>query len=1058
MSLCTCTIEFVIYTENRLTQNLKKRCAEHVLDEKWLLAPSSRVGMQWLDSVARAGQPVLNFRVNTVKRFALDIAAHAMEDRHLELLPDNGTRAQVLVGRLFGQLAERGRGYLMTLTPTPGLNEALTRAIRDLRMAGLTANELEAADFEVAAKGNEVKNLLAGYERELQTAGLVDYAGAIILAMERLQTDPSALEESTLVVIADYELNELRGLERRFWDSIAQANRVVLECDRPGRIAERAATNSALLSFVASPAEAPAPAAIDGTADIFRAIGEVNEVREVLRRCVKNGIPFDEVEVLYTDAATYIPLIFELCCRLEPGGPAFAPVTFEEGIPAYYFRPARALLGWLTWMAEEFSQPVLVRMVTEGLLTVDKVGKDEITPSRLGAILRSIPIGGTRDRHLPAIERELASLRRRAEAGDTSPEKEDEIETPEERHEHLRELKKRIDGLVAVRELVADLLNISPAAGCDQHTFLNAAISFLERRARRVNEFDQYCHKRLLEEMAELADCLSEGDVGGLVPAQWLSTLTGSRTIEGKGPRPGCLYVAPLRGGGHSGRRHTFVIGLDDTRFPGEGRQDPLLLDGERGRISEELPTGAGRLAREVDDFARLLAGLRGNVTLGYCCRSVVDEREMFPSTALLSAYRILHNRTGDRSDLESWVGDPASFAPSDQAGSIDATEWWLWRTCGEARVQDMAKTIAGAFPNLGRGLVARAAREGDAFTEFDGYVPEAGSACDPSGLTGHVLSASRLETLGRCPFEYFLKYVLGVEPLEEYEIDPGVWLDPGQMGVLLHSTFSRFMTGLAEKGLSPELERDAPLLRAIIDAEIAKWEKLRAPPSPAVLERDRGALYRAARIFLSEEQEHCLASRPAFFEVSIGVRPESGGTPLDRSEPVEVELPGGQVVRVYGRIDRVDELPLEGSACYAVWDYKTGGSRRYDLSDPFKQGRFMQGAVYLELAAAALSRLEPDARVVRFGYFFPSGTAHGERLVWEAQELTEGRPIVARLCQMIATGCFPFTDDSEDVRYSDYRPAFGDVKARATDTGRKLANPANLALQPFRELRGVGE
>src|SRR5450759_1193223 len=200
MSLRTCTIEFVTYSENRLTQNLKKRCAEHVLDEKWLLAPSSRVGMQWLDSVACAGQPVLNFRVNTVRRFALDIAAHAVEECHLELLPDNGMRAQVLVGRLFGQLAEHGRGYLTRLTPTPGLNEALTRAIRDLRMAGLTANELEAVDFEVAAKGNEVKNLLAGYERELQVAGLVDYAGAIILAMERLQTDPSALEESTLVV------------------------------------------------------------------------------------------------------------------------------------------------------------------------------------------------------------------------------------------------------------------------------------------------------------------------------------------------------------------------------------------------------------------------------------------------------------------------------------------------------------------------------------------------------------------------------------------------------------------------------------------------------------------------------------------------------------------------------------------------------------------------------------------------------------------------------------------------------------------------------------------
>ncbi len=1058
LSLPTCRIESVTYSENRLTEDLERLCAERALDEKWLLAPTIRVGVQWLDSVARSGQPVLNFRVNTVKRFALDIATHVMQERHLELLPDKGMRAQLLVGRVFGRLAEPARGYLSGLTPSPGLNEALTGAVRDLRMAGLTAEDLEAHDFEVAAKGNEIKKLMAGYEQELRAACLLDYAGAITMAIERFQTDPSVLEESTLVAIADYELNELRGLEKCFWEAIPKHNRVVLEYDRPGQIAGGPATNAALLSFVATPAHAPAPATIDGTAEIFRAIGEVNEVREVLRRCIKNGIPFDDVEVLHTDAAAYVPLIYELCCRLGPSSPASAPVTFEEGIPAYYFRPARALLGWLAWMAEGFSQPVLVRMVTEGLLAVDEVDEGQISPSRLGAILRSVPIGGMRERYLPAIDRELASLRRRAEAGETSPEREDQIETPEERDEHQRDLGKRIRGLVAVRALVADLLDITPATGCDQHAFLNAAVAFLERRARRANEFDQYCHKRLREEIAELAECLSEGDVQGFAPALWLSALPASSSIEGKGPRPGCLYVAPLRGGGRSGRRHTFIIGLDDARFPGAGRQDPLLLDGERGRISEELPTGAGRLARRVDDFARLLAGLRGSVTLGYCCRSLADDREMFPSPALISAYRILDKRAGDQADLEGMTGDPASFAPGDPGSCIDATEWWLSRICGEARVQDMEATIAGAFPNLGRGLVARAAREGDTFTEFDGYVPQAGSVCDPANPAGHVLSASKLETMGRCPFEYFLKYVLGVEPLEEYQMDPGVWLDPGQTGVLLHSAFSQFMTDIAEKGRRPELERDAPLLRGVIDAEISKWEKHRAPPSPAVLERDRGALYRAARIFLQEEQQHCLASRPAFFEVSVGLQPESGGTPLDRAEPVEVELPGGLVVRVYGRIDRMDELPPEGSACYAVWDYKTGGSRKYDLSDPFNQGRLMQGAIYLELAAEALGRVDPDARVVRFGYFFPSKAAHGERLAWETQELGEGRLIVARLCHMIASGCFPFTDDPEDVRFSDYRPAFGDVEACAAGTRRKLANPANQVLRPFRELREVGE
>jgi RecB family exonuclease len=1048
----------VTCSENLIIKDLKQLCAGRPLDEKWLLAPTVRVGTQWLDSVAWSGQPVLNARVRTIKRFALDIAAPLMAEGDLALLPEKGMHAQLLVGRLFGGLADPSRGYLSGLTPSPGLNQALSGAVLDLRMAGLAAQELQEPDFEVSAKGTEIKDLLSGYERQLKDGCLLDYAGAISLAVERLEKEPSALGDSSVVVIAGFQLDELWGLEKLLWGAIPENNRLVLDCDEPAQTTGQPASNRALLSFVAAPAQAPTPGAFDGTVRIFRAIGEVNEVREVLRRCVENGIPFDDVEVLHTDASTYVPLIYELCCRLRPGGQANAPVTFEEGIPSHYFRPARALLGWLAWMAEGFSQPVLVRMVTEGLLAVDEVDEKEISYSRLGAILRSVPIGGMPDRYLPAIDRETAFLRRRVEAGESTPQSEDqdEIETPRQHEEHLDNLDRRVRGLAALRALVSDLLEIAPRPGCDQRSFLNAAATFLDRRARGADELDRYCHKRLSEEITELAEALAEGDVPGFAPAIWLSTLTASSSIEGKGPRPGCLYVAPLRGGGHSGRGHTFIIGLDDARFPGAGTQDPILLDAERGRISQELPTGARRLQGEVDDLARLLAGLRGNVTLGYCCRSLSDDREMFPSPALISAYRILDKRQGDHADFLRWVGEPASFAPEDRVRCIDATEWWLSRMCGEASIVDAEAAIADAFSNLERGLAASAARGSDFFTEYDGYVPQAGSACDPESPTGHVLSASRLETMGRCPLEYFFRYVLGVEPLEEYLMDPGVWLDQGQMGVLLHSAYNTFMTGIAEKGLRPVLARDEPLLQAIIDAEISRWEELRAPPSPAVLERDRGVLYRAAHIFLSEEQQHCLASRPAFFEVSVGLQPDSGGTPLDRSEPVAFELPDGRVVRVYGRIDRVDELPPEGSGCYAVWDYKTGSSRRYNLSDPFNQGRFMQGAIYLELASQALSTIDSGARVERFGYFFPSSAAHGDRLDWQAHELEHGRLIIARLCRMIAGGCFPFTNDPGDVRYSDYRTAFGDVEARAADTARKLANPANRELQPFRELREV--
>jgi RecB family exonuclease len=1047
----------VTHFANRLIQSLSELCAERVLDDKVLLAPSLRVGMQWLDAVARGGQPVLNFRVETLRGFALGLATPAMEERGLTLL--RGMRAEVLIDRLFAALPDREHGYVTGLQPGPGLTRTLSRAIRDLRLAGVSAAGLKAGDFEVAAKGDEIRALLAAFEEELGASGMVDYPGAVGLAAERLGHDPGCLGHTALVAMPRDMEAETSGLERRLLRALPAGFLVTLETDEPGEPGRPPSTDTGFLSWIAAPAQAPEAGARDGTVSVFRAVGEVNEVREVLRRCVDSGIPFDEVELLYTETATYVPLIYELCCGLQPEDPASIPVTFFEGIPASYFRPARALQGWLSWLAGgACPQAVLAQMISDGLLSIEGAEGEGLSFARLAAALRAVPIGGTRGRYLPAIDNELAALRRRVEAGEDSlDEEEDEARTPAMRQAHLESLRTRISGLEALRALVERMLEISAGAGRDQCSFLEAAREFLEKHARRVSEFDQYCHRRLINDIAELADCLREGDITGLDPAAWLAALPKESAIEGKGPRPGCLYAAPARGAGHSGRRHTFIVGLDDSRFPGTGRQDPLLLDGERERISAELATGASRLTGEVQDFAALLARLRGNVTLGYCCLSLADDREMFPSPVVLSAYRILEKRDGNQGDLGRWAGDPVSFAPSSPGRCIDTTEWWLSRTCGEVELVDTEATISSTFPNLGRGLVAAAARASDIFTEYDGYAPEAGRACDPAAPAGHVLSASRLETLARCPLQYFFKYILEIEPPEEFEINPAVWLDHGNKGLLLHSAYREFMRGLIAAGARPDFKRDMPLLTGIIDAEILSWEARRPAPSRAVLEGDREELHLAGRIFLQEEEQHCRGSRPAYCEAAIGTGPEAQGTPLDCAEPVALLLPGVGTVRIGGRVDRIDELLPEGSGRYAVWDYKTGGSGRYDQADPFLQGRCLQGVVYLELAGARLGELHPGAQVARFGYFFPSASAHGERLEWEAHELDEGRHIVSLLCRMISAGAFPFTDRPDEVSFSEYKLAFGRPEGAAADVARKLANPANEMLQPFRELRGSG-
>jgi ATP-dependent helicase/nuclease subunit B len=1025
---------------NLLARELGTICREHVLEEKLLLAPSLRTGYQWLDVVALAGQPLLNVRVTSLLHLALELAAPVMAHDGLTFL--RGLAEEVMTARVFASLKEQANatGYLTSLEASPGLIRSLRSTLADLRLAGLIAKRLKAGSFEVEAKGREIASLLALYEAELTSGRLIDYTGMLALATRRLRENSAALPQGALVLAPEDLAEEWRGLERELWEAIPEAARLLLPVDQPLESAETY-----------------------DTMKIFSATGEVNEVREVLRRCVEEAIPFDQVEILHTDAETYVPLIYEIASRLEREDDESIPMTFAEGIPTRYARPARALAGWLAWQREEHAQSTLVRLIQDGLLeTGSSADVQEAVPpeavfsfNRLSAVLRALPIGNDRHRYLPVIQEKIASLERRIASQEVegNVDEEDDPELGERRIAHLRE---RIHALGVLRDLVEGLKALVPEKA-GHLALLQGAAAFLTTYARCVNRFDAYSLKRLLEEVEEMRSCLKDGEVAGLDVRSWLEGLPASVRVEGQGPRPGCIFVNSLLSGGHSGRPHTFIIGLDDTRFPGAGLQDPLLLDSERNRLPGQLPTAAWRLALKEERFTRLLARLRGNITICYSCRDLTDDREKFPSPVVLSAWRIVSGeREGDQAALTAWLPPPVSFAPDSPGRCIDSAEWWLWRLCGDEVVADAQSVVARSFPHLGRGFKARDARRSSLFTAYDGFVPAAGTTCDPCRLDGPILSSSRLEALGKCPLGYFFRYVLGIEPPEEFAVDPAVWLNPLEQGDLLHHVFREFLEHLRAKGLLPERIRDSELLLEILEAEINRWKHLKPPPNPETFQREARELRRTARIFLANEEEFCRESRPVFLEACIGLAPEGPGTPLDVPAPLEIIPCEGLRIRARGRIDRVDDVSGGSANSFTIWDYKTGSDTLYDQGDPFRGGRRIQPLLYLELLRQRLREIYPGAQIEGFGYFFPARRARRERYFWKAGQLEGGREIIASLCEMLAAGCFPFSDDEKDARYSDQLPAFGDAAATALDTLRKLDNPDNVALRPFRRLRGL--
>ena len=68
-------------------------------------------------------------------------------------------------------------------------------------------------------------------------------------------------------------------------------------------------------------------------------------------------------------------------------------------------------------------------------------------------------------------------------------------------------------------------------------------------------------------------------------------------SIASDRPRPGRIHVASFRAGGFSGRRHTFLLGLDETRVPGD--RSALLRPDDRqhnDRAVDLRPTGVNAI------------------------------------------------------------------------------------------------------------------------------------------------------------------------------------------------------------------------------------------------------------------------------------------------------------------------------------------------------------------------------------------------------------------------------------------------------------------------------
>ncbi len=995
---------------------LRDVCGKCIWQPKWLLTPSQRTGAQWVELVVRGGQPALNLRPATPLRLALDLIGGDLAAEGLEFAGRPAGR--IIVDTLWRDLP--ADGYFGKLAPTPNLTAIVYDALRSLRSAGCRAEQLGHIELESDAKAADMVSLLAAYNSFLHDNKLFDEADALRRAIAFLKRDLFALEPDTIVLICrDVNWSEL---EEQLIAAIPLSRRRAIEHPLQ-RLPD------------GGPAAAQSAAV---RCEFFRAVGESNEVREVFRRCLSEGISLDDVEVIHSHAETYVSLLYEIGRRYfsDPDRPEGAPITFADGVPAAFSRPGRALAFWLQWIQEGYPQRLLVDAIGSGLL---ETGDSSTQLGSLVRILRPLAIGGGAGKYLPNIDEQISALRSAAEPNDSEGDAQSYVD-------------RRIQGLQTLRRLVAALISLSSEfVELNGAAALGVAEQFLAKRARAVNELDRYAGESMIEQLQDRRSWLSRLKLRCPV-AGWLRSLPAQTRVMGSGPRPGHLHVAPISSGGNSGRQHTFVVGLDDRRFPGVVSQDPILLDAERRRLSSALPTSGDRLTRRLADLTETMSRLTGRLTISWTCHDVGDDREVFASSVALDTFRKSSGESGgELVDLDAAAGPPVSFAPDAAEKALDESEWWLWRLSqADAAHTDQLAIVEDRYSHLVRGRAAERQRLSE-FGPFSGHVPRAGEELNPFSPSAPVLSASLLETAGRCPLAFFFRRALGLYPLDEWEPDPDRWLDAAQTGLLLHEVFRRFLSEISEQELRPQFERDHQRLADILRSAVDDWRKM-APPSNEYSYRTQyWQLIRIARIFLDAEEEYCRSSQPQYFEVAVGMDNSVAG-PLDDPAPAVVSLPSGGSIRVRGQVDRVD---IDDDGAYSVWDYKIGSGFGYEAANPFRQGRRVQSVLYMSMVESLLAaQVDSEARVGRFGYFFPSLRAGGKRMSWTADELRPGRAVLESLCSAIAAGAFIASDEKKDCAFCDYAAICRDT-LRATDASRRqLSQPDTGPLLHIQQLR----
>ncbi len=560
-------------------EQLATLCREHVTRNKWVFVPSHALGHTLGERIALGGTNWLNLRFVTPLDVALRMGAPFLVERGIE--PSEEGLGPALIMRLMLDLPRDG-GYFRPLADQPTLAEALWTTVRELRMAGIKSDQLNADAFASPEKHAELRALLASYEQFLTTNNRGDMALVYEEALKHTDWCPIQAKDCWT------ELPDVvwSPLQRRLMDAMPGEQIVPNALDIPGVSLPRRmgaanvprvvpASRVSPLAFLLAPEPSPEPRVPSPgqSVALFHAGGREAEVEEVFRRILATGAPLDQVEIACASDA-HVSLIWEKALRHS------WPVTLGPGIPAPSTRPGRALLGFCDWIETDFSAGHLRRLLQSGDMGIEE--EDEgFNAGQAARTLARAEAGWGR----ATYSLSLGLLAKNYQTQASDPElSDDERESASAKAKLTHNITSWITGLIA--RVPAE----SSHGKAPLQDVVEVALTFVERSTARASQLDHRAAAAIVDHVKELR-ALGAFECSLREALHFIRERVQSLQVAAERPRPGHLHVCRLQQTAHSGRPHLFVVGLEEGRVFPTASEDPVLLDSERaGDLARAAP------------------------------------------------------------------------------------------------------------------------------------------------------------------------------------------------------------------------------------------------------------------------------------------------------------------------------------------------------------------------------------------------------------------------------------------------------------------------------------